>query len=131
MGFIYSDIQTVQILAGGDYFALSNSFFRLLDHIKGSYPLTLNRDYANYFLVEGLASQSYSETLINEIKLTDRNSVFLLDIQTKSIQVDIKKCSEGLYSLGSTEGMSTLDSWFTTWVTIFRELKKRTDCYKY
>lgn len=58
-----------------DYFALSNSFFRLLDHVKFRYPLTVNRDYCYYLLLNGLSSDSYSETAVNEIQLIDRSAI--------------------------------------------------------
>ena len=44
-----------------DYFALSNSFNFLLDHIKQKYPISFNRDYANHFLLMNLVSLSYSD----------------------------------------------------------------------
>ena len=38
----------IYLFRHGDYFALSNSFFRLLDHVKFRCPLTVNRDYCNH-----------------------------------------------------------------------------------
>ena len=35
----------IYLFRRGDYFALSNSFFRLVDHVMFKYPLTINRDY--------------------------------------------------------------------------------------
>ena len=41
----------IYLFRHGDYFALSNSFFRLLDHVKFLYPLTINRDYCNHLMI--------------------------------------------------------------------------------
>ena len=60
----------IYLFRNGDYFALSNSFFRLLDHVKFRYPLTVNRDYCHHLLANSLCSQAYSETAVNEIQLS-------------------------------------------------------------
>ena len=70
----------IYLFRQGDYFALSNSFFRLLDHVKFKYPLTVNRDYCHYLVTDILSSITYFETAINEIELVDRNAVFHIDI---------------------------------------------------
>ena len=110
----------------GNYFALSNSFFRLLDHVKFLCPLTPNRNYINYLLVNGLCSHSYSETAINEIFLLDRNALVTIDTATKILQIEPIDCKEHTRSLTSAEGMATLDRWFDLWCGILRGIASHT-----
>ncbi len=79
----------IYLFRHGDYFALSNSFFRLMDHIKFRYPLTANRDYCHYLLVNGLCSHAYSETAINEIRQIERNAVLQIDAAKKTLAIEL------------------------------------------
>lgn len=57
------------------YFAVSNSFWLLLNKIKDRYQVTLNEDYAKSMFVFDLCSLSIRETLIREINLVPRNYI--------------------------------------------------------
>ena len=50
-----------------DYFAISNSFLKLVEYLKDKHPISFNKDYADAFLFTGLCSFAYGETLVNEI----------------------------------------------------------------
>ncbi len=115
------------LFKSADYFALSNSFLRLVDYIKYRFPLTLNRDYANYFLLTGLCSESYSETIINEIKVIDKDAVVTIDTNTANIKFDLVDYGEGTIQLNSPEGIRTLDRWYEKWTSVFRHIKRKTD----
>lgn len=110
-----------------DYFALSNSFLRLLEHIKTKYPLSLNRDYANYILVNDLASHALAETAVNEIALMAKNSVITIDIETKALKIDYIDYKENSVELDSAEGMQVLDNWFKRQTTIIRNVAAKTN----
>ena len=116
----------IYLFRHGDYFALSNSFFRLLDHIKFKYPLTVNRDLCNYLLADELCSQAYSETAVNEIQLVDRSAVFQINIANKSLQIDLIDYKEGSVPLDSEEGIATLDRWVEFWGDVFRGVAQKT-----
>ena len=109
-----------------NYFAISNSFFRLLDHIKMEYPISLDRDYCNHIIVDPLASLTYSETLVKEIKLTAKNAVIKIDILKRQLYFDYVDYKEDCFSLNSEEGLAVLDHWFERWTTVFRKLKEKT-----
>ena len=47
------------------YFAISNSFLLLEEHLVGNF--TLNKDFADDFIIEELCTPSIYETLIKEI----------------------------------------------------------------
>lgn len=46
----------IYLYQNGDYFALSNSFYMLTEHLKEKYTLTLNKDYCNHILSDALSS---------------------------------------------------------------------------
>ncbi|MBD3878243.1 MAG: hypothetical protein SR1Q5_00960 [Quinella sp. 1Q5] len=109
-----------------DYFALSNSFFRLVDHVKFKYPLTVNRDYANYIVTKALCSFTYSDTIINEIQLLDRGTIIHIDIAKKIFETEIINYREYMIPLDSKEGINILDRWVEFWGSVFRNITQRT-----
>ena len=116
----------IYLFRHGDYFALSNSFFRLLDHIKYRYPLTVNRDYCHYLWIEALCSNAYSETAVNEVKLLDRSAVIHMDIAEKSFRIKQIDYKEHSISPDTKEGLAVLDNWIDLWSKVFRGLSKNT-----
>lgn len=109
-----------------DYFALSNSFFRLLDHVKFRYPLTVNRDYCHHLLINSLCSQAYSKTAVNEVQLVERNAILHIDTAEKNLQIELIDYHENSVPLDSKEGMAILDSWFDLWVGVLRGVRQHT-----
>ncbi len=112
----------IYLFRHGDYFALSNSFFRLLDHVKFHYPLTVNRDYVNYLLINSVSIQSYSQTAVNEISELPRNAVMNIDIAIKKLQVSLIDYKEHSIPLDSEEGVAILDNWVEFWGNVLREV---------
>jgi hypothetical protein len=110
----------------GDYFALSNSFFRLLDHVKFRYPLTVNRDFCYCSMTDILCCNSYSDTAVNEIELLDRSAVVYINISEKNLQTKLINYKEHTVSLDSEEGIATLDRWVEFWGGVFRGLAQST-----
>lgn len=107
------------------YFALSNSFYMLIEHLKEDYTLTLNIDYCNHILCDTLASLSCQETPICEIKLIDKDLNIIISNNTvKFQQIDYK---ENSIKLSSEEGIQVLDQWFYRWTALFRNLKMHTN----
>ncbi len=120
----------IYLFRHGDYFALSNSFFRLLDHVKFLYPLTVNRDYCNYLLVNKVSSHSYFETAVNEIRLVERNAVFYIDTAKKQLEIDLIDYREHTLSLNSKEGVANLDSWVDIWSNVLRGVTHHTKFFQ-
>ena len=116
----------IYLFRHGDYFALSNSFFRLLDHVKFKYPLTVNRDYCNYFLTNELCSHSYSATAVNEIRLVERNAIVHIDAATKSLELELIDYREHTVAPDSEEGLAILDSWIDFWSGVLRGVAQHT-----
>ena len=116
----------IYLFRQGDYFALSNSFFRLLDHIKFKYPLTVNRDYCHHLLLEGFCSDAYSETAVNEVQLIERNAIIQIDVANKNLDFEFIDYRENTVPLDSEEGIATLDSWIEFWGSVLRGVAKNT-----
>lgn len=109
-----------------DYFALSNSLFRLIDHIKFRYPLTVNRDYCHHLLVTNLCSIACTETAVNEIRLIERNAVVHIGIAEKNLQIELIDGKEQTVHVDSAEGMAILDNWADFWGGVFRGVAQNT-----
>lgn len=116
----------IYLFRHGDYFALSNSFFRLVDHLKFRYPLTVNRDYCHHLLVNDMVSHAYSETAVNEIRLIERNAVIHIDIAEKNLRLELIDYKEHSVALDSAEGMAILDNWLDFWSGVFRGVAQNT-----
>lgn len=104
------------------FFAVSNSFLLLAEKITLKFPLTLNRDNINQFLLSSLVSVSYSETMINEIQILPRNARFIIDKLNKSYHLEYIDFKENSVDINSEYGISILDAWFQRWVTFIRGL---------
>ena len=68
-----------------NYFALSNSFLLLEEYLIGRQNISINKDYANHFIISTLCSSSIQETLINEIIELPSNTVITI---TKFLFID-------------------------------------------
>lgn len=123
----YNGCMGMYLFEADDYFALSNSFTLLVDHIKGKHCLSLNEDYANCFVIADLCSMSYSETLIKEIQPLPNNVYVIIDIQSKGIIVCEKDYKVDSVPLDSQEGFELLDAWRNRWKDVFRGIKSRTN----
>lgn len=116
----------IYLFRHGDYFALSNSFFRLLDYVKFRYPLTVNRDYCNYLISDGLCSIAYSETAVNEIRLVDRSAIVHINVVMQTLYTESIDYKEYSRSIDTEEGIATLDRWVEFWSNVFRGIAQHT-----
>ena len=127
---IYQDFNGnygLYIFQTNEYFAISNSFLKLVEYLKNKYELTLNKDYANYFMTSGLNSTIYKETLVNEIEIIPRNKIIRINKVKKLINFNEIDYNEHSVELNSKEALSILDNWFDKWVNIIRSLKEKTN----
>lgn len=109
------------------YFAISNSFLKLVNYLKFHYELSLNKEYADCFLYTNLTSTAYSKTLVNEIKSIPRHYIILIEKNSKTLKFD--KIDYGEYSipLDSKQAFEILDCWYEKWVNIIRSIKSKTN----
>ena len=126
--YIYQDFigcYGVYLYRYNNYFAISNSFLRLVDYVKKTHPITLNKDYCNSFLCSGFCSISYSETMIKEIELLDRSAVVNIDITENRLTCAYIDYQENTISINSEEGLQTLDNWYNKWTGLIGNIKEQ------
>lgn len=109
------------------YFAISNSFFLLEEHLIGKENFTLNKDYADDFIIEGLCTPSINETLVNEITKIPPNVIIIINIDKKCYSYYYIDYKENTIPLNSKEGLNIIDKWVDKWGYIIRSLKKQTN----
>lgn len=109
-----------------DYFAVSNSFFKLLQHVNDR-DITLNRVYADSFIFTGLCSLNYDQTLINEIRQLPRNTELVINTDTKELSENIINFEEHSLDINSIEAVQTLDAWYEKWVKLTRKLVEKNE----
>ncbi len=110
-----------------DYFAISNSFLKLVEFLKHDFELTLNSDYAQALFTSGLCSHVYEETLVNEIIALPRNFTLHIDKVEKVVSFEKHELQERTIDLDSKEGLDLLDNWFYKYINIIRSIKAKTN----
>lgn len=110
-----------------EYFAISNSFLKLVEYLKDKQFLSFNKDYANAFLFTNLCSFVYGETLVNEIEVLPRNYRIIINKKNKSIVFEEIDYKEHTIDLDSKKGVETLDNWYFKWINIIRLIRSKTN----
>ena len=111
----------------GDFFAISNSFLKLVEYLKYNYPISFNKDFADAFLFSPLSSFVLNETLINEIEMLPDNYDIIIDKKNKFITYNKIDYQEYTLYLDSKEGMDVLDKWYDKWINILRFIRSKTN----
>lgn len=128
---IYQDFNGsygIYLFKQNDYFAISNSFWKLVEHLKGNYQLSVNEDFTKaLFLRDNLYAFSYKDTLVNEIELIPRNIIFHINKENSKFDFEEIDYEESSVELNSKEGLELLDNWFNKWINILRALKEKTN----
>lgn len=105
-----------------DYFALSNSFLYLANHLYKQHMLSLDKEYLTYFLFDELASLSFERTAITEIKQLRKNCLVYIDTVQKELKEIPIKQNELIYPLDSKESFEILDKWHNKFANLFQYL---------
>lgn len=109
------------------YFAISNSFLKLVEYLGENYRLTLNKEFASSLMVTNLCSHIYKETLINEIEFLPRDIILHINKANKNLIFEQLDYGEKSINLGSEESLNILDNWFEKWISVIRFLKEKTN----
>ena len=110
-----------------NYFAISNSFLLLEEHLVGKYDISFNKDFASSLITTDLCPYSIQETLINEIKQIPSNAFISINKKKKEFSINYIDYKENTIPLESEEGLKIIDNWIDKWGYIIRSLKKQTD----
>ena len=109
------------------YFALSNSFLLLQEYLVGKQNLTLNKEFADNYILSDLYTFSIHETLIKEIIRLPSNIFIIINIESKEMKTHYFNITENIIPFESLEGLKIIDQWADKWGYILRSLKKKTD----
>jgi hypothetical protein len=109
------------------FFALSNSFLLLEEHLVGKQNFTLNKEFSDNLIISDLCSPSIYETMVNEIMLIPSNSFIVINIKKKTFKIHYIDNKENSVPFESQEGLKLIDKWVDKWGYIFRSLKKQTN----
>ena len=109
------------------YFAISNSFLLLEEYLIGKQNITLNKDFADNFIISGLCTPSIYETMIKEITCLPANVFLIINIKNHSYKSYYFDYKENSVPLESDEGLKIIDRWVDKWGYILLSLKKKTD----
>lgn len=108
------------------YFAISNSFLLLEEHLIGKQNFSLNKNFADDFIIEALCTPSIDEALVKEITKIPPNVFIIINIDEKSLNFYNIDYKENTIPLDSEEGLKIIDKWADKWGNIIRSLKKKT-----
>ncbi len=107
-----------------NYWAISNSFWKLCDEVSTCYRLSLNKGYAEALFYFNMMPYVFGGTLCKDIVALSAFDEIHIDIKGKSIYI---KTNNNLYnrvSLDSIEGMRILDDWIYRWSAIIKGLER-------
>lgn len=108
------------------YFAVSNSFFKLLEHVSSRGCLTPNVDFINHFVAIDLCGLAYRETAVNEISEIDRDEALVIDKQSRTLSEEYCASTCRTVPADTDEYFKILDRWYARWVKLFSNLADRT-----
>lgn len=116
------------VYANEGYFAVSNSFLKLVEHLRDKRErITFDRDYANYYLFQTLCSSLCTPTLVKEIKMIPSEIEVVINKKTLQLLFRDVSAKEHYVPINSREALDILDSWFLKWVETIRGLRKRSN----
>ena len=118
----YIGSQGIYLYRHHEYYAFSNSFIALLQYVRHKYPITLNKDYADYYLVSSVCPFTFSDTLVKEIELLDRSLKITIDIQNKNYSFERIDYNENTVEVDSEKAVRLLDIWYDKWSSIIYRL---------
>ncbi len=109
-----------------DYFAISNSFMKLIEYLKDKREITLNEDYAYSYITANYCSTIYEQTLINEISILPYDYIVQINVTEKTLNFNRIDYKEKTVPIESKECLEILDKWYNKWTTIFNYLYSQT-----
>ena len=109
------------------YFALSNSFLLLEEYLIEKQNISFNKEFADNFIVSRLCTPSIQETLIKEIIKLPSNTVIMINLKQRELQLLYIDYKENTILLESKEGLRIIDKWVDKWGYIFRSLSRQTE----
>ena len=105
-----------------NYWAVSNSFLYLVEHMKEEKRLHFNLSYAKAFIAQATNQLSYEETMVDEIRLLPKHAGIIIDCDSGEISIAKREQREQNIKINSKEGIELLDNWHSKWNDIINNL---------
>lgn len=107
------------IFKQGKFWAVSNSFYHLIDFLSRRYKLTLNNKAISTFMCVGLI---FYHTAVNEIKELLPGQFIFINKRDGSLSILSSKIDRWSVEADSKTAVSILDSWHLKWRGVFEAL---------
>ena len=101
-------------------FALSNSFFKLAEHLRGE--ITINQKAAAVLSCAISVPISKNDTLANEIIRLDNHASVEIDAASRTIEIVLGEKVLAFKRITGKDDLDLLDKWYFKWVRVFRQL---------
>jgi len=109
------------------HYVISNSILFLEEYLaKKGLPFSVNRDYANYMIPVSLCSAASGQTILNEVRMLDRNARLVISLKSGEYRIETTDFQENTIPPDSYEGLMLLDRWFDRWVGLARRINSET-----
>lgn len=106
-----------------DFFAVSNSFYMLVQYLKSRVIITLDESYASLFTVtNSIVTCHHERTLVNEIKLLHIDEKISINICNNTLKIEKAYERNKKVKINTIQGLTLLDSWADKWVKIIRTI---------
>lgn len=115
------------IFKHNNYFAISNSFLKLVEYLKDNYELKFNEDFGKALMSTGIVTLIFRQTLIKEIDTIPRNYIVHIDKNSGTVKYTKTDYKMHVIPLNSIEALDILDNWFYRWINLLRSLKEKTN----
>ncbi|MCM1054530.1 MAG: hypothetical protein NC394_03310 [Bacteroides sp.] len=108
----------------GEFFAASNSFYKLMTYLKTRVKLTFDSEYGYLFSgVPHYGTIVHSRSLIKEIKLLALNEEIIIDTSCNRMSIE-RFPFDPIVKMNTAEGLAAIDKWAYKWIKFVRLLAK-------
>ncbi len=116
-------IMRVYYYVDDSYWAISNSFFKLLQTVAENKKLHFDIGDAESLYMASMMSYSVFGTLVKEIKSMPVWSKMIINFWENKLYLENDYRFKNRISIDSEQGMSIIDSWISKWAGIYKGLE--------
>lgn len=108
----------------GQFWAASNSFYKLMTYLKTRVRLTFDSEYGYLFSgVPHYGTIVHSRSLVKEIKLLALNEKIVVEKDQNRLSI-VKSPFSPIIKMNTTEGLAAIDRWAYKWIKFVRFLAR-------
>ena len=106
----------------GEFWAASNSFYKLMTYVKTRARITFDKEYGYVFSgVPHYGTVAHERSLVKEIKLLALNERIVVNKITNKMTVEQAQY-QPIVKMNTSEGLHIIDYWANKWIKIIRGL---------